>query len=164
MAELLSYIPDEMQIHAEILSDFRAQPRGNCEPLAPSKLPFINNRMYLSKSLGARSALMQQSYFAAKLFDAKEKLLLSSTYLGNGQSVKVSLTCLAGLKYLILDLLQVVGQSRDFPAWWLDIAHLILCLWLRRNDHQDFMHSLTTPKHPPGHFPFLRNPTAKAFS
>lgn len=93
IAELLSYIPDEMQIHGEIHTDFRVQPRGNCEPLAPSKLPFINNRMYLLKSLGARSALMQQSYFAAELFAAKEKLLLSSTYLGNGPSVKVSLTC-----------------------------------------------------------------------
>lgn len=74
------------QFSAEIHTDFRAQPRGTCDPLAPSKLPFINKIMHLFKSHRAQSAFMQQSYFAAKPFDAKEKLLLSSTrmYLRNG--------------------------------------------------------------------------------
>ena len=38
------------QFSAEIHSNFRARPWWTCEPLAPSKLPFINNRMHLFKS------------------------------------------------------------------------------------------------------------------
>lgn len=123
MAELLSYIPDEMRIHADFHSDFRAQPWGNCEPLAPSKLPFINNRMYLLKSLGAQFALMQESYFSAKQFDAKEKLLFSK-HLSWEWAICEGSSHLPCLKYLILDPLQVVGQSRDFSACWLDLPIL----------------------------------------
>lgn len=56
---------------------------------------------------------------------------------------------------------------RRFPcllAWCSDPdLHLILCLWLCWNSHQDFMHSLIRSKHPPAHFPFSGTPQQTCF-
>lgn len=105
-----------------------------------------------SDPTGAQSVFMQQSYFAAKLFDAKEKLffveqshILKMVQMG---SVQVSLTW-PGWNTWILILWRWYHRpetsllaSLIFESWSAAV-HLILCLWLSWHSHQAFMHSLT---------------------
>lgn len=97
-AEVLSYIPSSLQ-RSTVTSGHNHE--GLVKPLAPSKLPFISNRMHLFTS--HQGSVCND---AAKTFDAKEKLLLSGTHvcLRNGaDGICSGFYHLAWLKYLNLD-------------------------------------------------------------